>query len=171
MRFASLLDLPYNAITGLIDLPAITETVPNTPEPVAAQFFVDHGRDGEFQALYGDLDLEFIRWQLVSLPASALCEASFNPLYKAWLNTVERRADSHAERGWPCIDLRPVVVQHWAQFRTWRTPPVVLSGPLLNSNVELHLVEGHTRLGLLRGLVRAGVIGRESVHEVWLGTS
>jgi hypothetical protein len=61
MRFASLLDLPYNAITGLIELPAITEAVANTPEPVAAQFFVDHGRDREFQALYGDLELESVK--------------------------------------------------------------------------------------------------------------
>jgi hypothetical protein len=33
----------------------------------------------------------------------------------------------------------------------------------------LRLVEGHTRLGTLRGLVEAGMVSKTVVHAVWVG--
>ena len=45
----------------------------------------------------------------------------------------------------------------------------MLKGDLVDSNRPLHLVEGHTRLGALRGLVESSVLPLSSVHSVWVG--
>jgi hypothetical protein len=121
MRFSGLLDPPHNANTGVIDLQAIAEAVPKAPQPVATQFFADHGRKEEFQALYGHLKLGPIEWQLIAFTAASLGEVGLNPQYESWFKNVERRADNLSKQGWACIDKRPAVVEHWRQFRTWRT--------------------------------------------------
>ncbi len=46
---------------------------------------------------------------------------------------------------------------------------MTLRGDLAGSDQPIHLVEGHTRYGALRGLVEAGVVGEDSLHEVWIG--
>jgi hypothetical protein len=48
-------------------------------------------------------------------------------------------------------------------------PPVFLEGHLVGRGPGLHLVEGHTRIGLLAGLVDAGILGPDSVHCAWVG--
>jgi hypothetical protein len=48
--------------------------------------------------------------------------------------------------------------------------PVLIKGALVGRSSKLHLVEGHTRLGTLLGLLSAGVIAPESRHLVWVGT-
>ena len=45
----------------------------------------------------------------------------------------------------------------------------MMRGELVGSAASLHLVEGHTRTGALRGLVESGVLPPSSAHQVWVG--
>ena len=66
-----------------------------------------------------------------------------------------------------CIDPRDAVVSHWKKHSTWVAPPVFLQN-VVNLG-PLRLIEGHTRLGTLRGTLEHGVISAESLHSAWVG--
>jgi hypothetical protein len=58
----------------------------------------------------------------------------------------------------------------WLDHGTWLRPPIVVCGAILRPpKANMHLVEGHTRLGALFGYMREGVIDPASMHETWLG--
>ena len=170
MLFSHLLKLPYNQNTLVIDIPSIVSKLPNTPLPVVQQLYADHGRNEDFQELYGNLNIVGLKWELVSYPASKLYTASINPQYCSWYKRVGNRVKLFASEGWNCIDVRCSVVDHWSKCGTWITPPVMLPGKLIGLLSELHLVEGHTRLGLLNGLILHHILSPDSNHYVWLGS-
>lgn len=171
MLFSDLLSLPFDQDTGVIDSSSIVAALPDTPLPVAQQVYADHGRKEEFQATYGALDIGSLEWRLLALPAETLCAATVNPQYRSWYDKVSTRASLFGSEGWKCIDIRRAVIEHWSKNGTWLIPPVMLSGVLVASTAELHLVEGHTRVGLLAGLRRHGVLPSSSLHAVWLGAA
>lgn len=170
MLFSKLLELPFDRNTGRIDILAIAAALPNTPLAVVEQVYADHGRKDEFQSTYGNVNLQGLRWQLISHTASELCRATMNPAFRQWYEGVGGRARSFSKDGWHCIDVRGAVVEHWSKFGTWALPPVLLSGRIVGSASELHIVEGHTRMGLLSGLVNQNILAGNSVHQAWLGT-
>ena len=52
---------------------------------------------------------------------------------------------------------------------TWRVPPYMIDGRLMEPpTAGLCLIEGHTRMGVLRGSLRRGDIVPDSLHEVWV---
>jgi hypothetical protein len=73
------------------------------------------------------------------------------------------------EKGWSCIDVRTEVVAHWQEHRTWLSPPVFLDGTLVGSENPYRLVEGHTRVAILKGLLEHGLIEPDSTHRIWYG--
>jgi hypothetical protein len=168
MKFSELLTLPFDA-SGCIDIAAILVALPDTPTEVAKQFYSDHARKNEFQVQYGGMDLDRLRWHRVKQSAGELMAASVYPDYQRWLDAVRRRPASFGSQGWECIDVRKDVQDHWAKHGTWLIPPVVLSGSLVGSSAALHIAEGHTRTGLLRGLIEHGLLPAQSMHSVWLG--
>lgn len=171
MKFKQLLNQPYNKNTGQIDENVLARLLPETPPEVIRQFYVDHGRKDDFQSQYEDIEISKIHWAKVGLLAEDICQCSYYQRFSNWYNNVEQRALKLAKEGWSCIDCRSSVVKHWESERTWLTPPIFLRGSVLGSTSQLHLVEGHTRTGLLRGLVDAGVITPSSTHEIWLGSN
>ncbi len=170
MKFSDLLTQPFNENTGIIDLKTILSVTPNTPEQVAQQFYSDHGRKENFQSLYGKLNIEKIQWSLTHLRAAELLNCSINKDFEPWVLSVSKRAQRFPEHGWRCIDSRKDVQMHWANFGTWAVKPVLLSGPLAHTKKDLHLVEGHTRIGTLKGLISQGIISINSTHEAWIGS-
>lgn len=170
MRFADLLHQPYNKNTEIIDLVAIKRALPDTPDQVARQVYADHGRKSTFQSFYAQLEIDQIAWTQVSLSARELVAAAMNPNFKQWFASVSARSSFFVEKGWRCIDVRQEVQEHWEGFGTWLVEPVLLDGQLVRSSSKLHLVEGHTRVGLLKGLTEQSIIEAESMHKVWLGS-
>lgn len=168
MRFSGLLQLPFNPKSDTVDLRAILSALPDTPEEVARQAYSDHGRKDDFQSAYGCLDLSAIEWKQVECPAAEICSASVLPSFQQWFLNVGRRAERFEAEGWACIDVRRAVVSHWEKHETWVLPPVLILGDLMGST-GLQLIEGHTRVGILAGLVRREILSRDSGHVVWLG--
>lgn len=169
MNFSDLLALPYDKQSGIIDLTAIRAALPNTPDGVAQQFYADHGRKDELQSVYGTLNIDRMKWTLITETAEILIASSMNPNFRRRFQSVGERASRFSEQNWKCIDTREKVQAHWAQYKTWLIPPVMLMGTLIRSDSHLHLAEGHTRLGLLAGLVEHGILSKKSTHSVWLG--
>ncbi len=58
----------------------------------------------------------------------------------------------------------------WKTRQTWVRPPVMVERILLGLGDGLHLVEGHTRLGALRGQLQAGTVKEGTRHLVWVGS-
>ncbi|MFE6461111.1 hypothetical protein ACFVP0_27100 [Streptomyces cinereoruber] len=134
------------------------------PDDVLEQFLYDHGDNDHFVTDYGSIDLCEITWRLETIPAAdfhgmptgasdAGCIEEFaeNPGY--W---VRRRA--------------PEVSLHWEEHGTWLRPPLLIDRCFLDSSSsgELQVVEGRTRVGVLRGRVRE----RRHVapdHQAWVG--
>ncbi len=169
MLFSDLLNLPYDQNTGVIETSDIIDCLVDTPVAIVSDLFSDHGRRTDFQSMYGHLEISAINWTLVSLPAHAICLASINEDFRKWFEGVANRASNFESDGWQCIDVREDVIKYWSQHMTWMRPPIFFEGSVVSSDKELHLVEGHTRLGLLSGLVARSVIDDQSLHNLWVG--
>ncbi len=139
------------------------------PNDVLEQFVLDHGTKGEFQQQYGHFDLHAMYWELTSIQASEILACSVYPPFADWMETVAGRTRAVATEGWTGVLLPPGAAQHWEKHGTWRRAPVMVRGALVHSERPLHLLEGHTRVGALRGLVESGVLSSSSTHAVWVG--
>lgn len=134
------------------------------PQSVIEQFLYDHGNDADFIEQYGELDLSALRWDLVEVRAENIIASTCYPDYRDHVEETARHP-------------RAIIEQHeedgesvWTV--TWRVPPVMLRGAIcIPPQPELHLVEGHTRVGVLSGLVRVGEIDPDSTHLVYLGSA
>lgn len=152
--------LPRRDVFEALDLPA--------PLDVREQFYFDHSGNPEFQRQYGHLVLEAVEWREERLTSFALQEVTVNPGYQKWVESVASRAPDVPVAGWRALDVRKDVATHWEAHRTWVRPPVLIEGSWLG-RTGLHLVEGHSRLGALRGLVRAGLVPPDAEHRAWVG--
>lgn len=163
------MSLPYNKNSWIIDMNGLRKVLPNTPEDVLQQVYSDHGRKDEFQSNYKALEISAIKWHLVPVEAHLLASADMYEMFRRWFENVRERANDFPSMGWKCIDARPAVNQHWEKNHTWLTPPIFIRGSMKSSPTPLYLMEGHSRVGALAGLVRSGVIAPDSNHCVWLG--
>jgi hypothetical protein len=170
MTFADLLDLDFDEGSLRVDTRAIEAALPNTPAAVR-EVYSDHARKGDFQAQYAAIDIGETLWEQTLLPASEIIQCSIHNSFVNWTNNVAGWSTLFSESGWQCIDARPNVVDHWSKFQTWIDPPILLVGSLVGRPNGLHLMEGHTRVGTLRGLVLRGVLQPDSQHCIWRGTS
>lgn len=170
MNFAALLQLPYDQKTDIIDIDSILDRLPRTPREVAKQFLSDHGRKGEFQSQYSQVNLKAVAWHRTVVTAGAITKATVSPGFREWFDIVSQRPDGFQAHGWRCIDDRKAVQTHWKEFGTWLVPPIFLRSNVIVSSSDNYLVEGHTRVGLLAGLINKGILHPESTHTIWLGT-
>jgi hypothetical protein len=168
VRYSDLLTLTRDA-GGRVPMEALKILNLPVPDDVLEQFCSDHATNNDFQEQYGHVDLLRVHWSLQSLAASELLMTSIYYHFRRWPESVACRLASFDDDGWECIDDRSAVVEHWRSRHTWLRPPILLDGDLLGRPGSRHLVEGHTRLGLLRGLVAHRIVSADSKHEVWFG--
>ncbi len=168
MRLQEVLRLRRNN-AGAVPLEVLQTLGLPMPDDVLEQFVCDHGTKDDFQHQYGDLDLHAVEWKLIELPTSELLTCSIFPSYIAWIETARNRTYAVQVNGWENVCLPPGAAEHWQRYGTWKRPPVTVRGELVGSNRPLHLVEGHTRIGALKGLVESGVLTASSLHAVWVG--
>lgn len=170
MLFRDLMSLPFNRASDRIGLSALREAGIVAPDDVLEQFYGDHGRKDEFQSEYGALNISRLLWSEAELPAHEIVACSVYPSFRRWVDDVADRLDHFGADGWGCIDIRPDVVEHWRTRLTWQRSPILIPGELVDEPQPLRLVEGHTRLGVLTGLLRIGQLTGGSVHKVWLAS-
>ncbi len=171
MRFRDLLDVPFDGSTGRIDTVELKARLPHIPDQIVDEWLAPHGRNSDMQRQYAEMDLEAVDWSLTRREAHEILEASVFPGFRKYLNDVAKRASDVSSGKWNAADSRPQVVSKWRAERTWLQAPIFVTGELAGSAKALHLVEGHTRCGLLYGLVGEGVIEPNSMHSIWIGAS
>lgn len=141
--------------------------IPIPPDP-AEQFLVDHSDKHDFHEVYGDLDLHAMEWFLEDIPTSRLLTCTTKSA--SYERYVQETSGYFAEglSLWEKRNHRPKDTAHWREHRTWSRPPVLLEHPLID-NGSLHLVEGHTRVGALRGLHAYDPSMTLETHKCWVG--
>jgi hypothetical protein len=154
---------------GRIPIESLSALRGIVPDDVLTQFICDHATKDEFQMQYGHLDLSLLVWELSALSAFEIVQASVYCRFRDWTDNVAARLQHFGRESWDCIDVRPEVIAQWAANHTWLRAPVLLDGEFLSGPSRLHLAEGHTRIGILRGLIRRGILAPDSRHYVWLG--
>jgi len=145
MKFEELMNLTHDQES--VDIRELKEILPLTPYEVIVQLYSQHGRNLEFQNQYGSIEISKIKWEKISLEAYKIIDCDYYEGFNRWFSVVEKRAENFEIDGWKCID------KH------------------LNVSFDLKLVEGHTRVALLKGLVNEGVVSKYRKHEIWLGDS
>jgi len=141
------------------------------PADVLEQFVFDHGLLESFQSHYGNLDLHSIAWASRELTAVEIIQCEVK------LHGFDRRVEQLTEAtrhvlksGWHEVHISDQALKSWRDRRTWRRRPIIIERDLLSPGTEgLHLVEGHTRVGCLIGLVECGYLDPSSLHGVWIG--
>ncbi|WP_331745382.1 hypothetical protein OG245_37645 (plasmid) [Streptomyces sp. NBC_01116] len=133
------------------------------PDDVLEQFLFEHGDNGAFVHDYGTIDLRHITWQLETIPA-----ADFHtmPTGKTHAGCIE----SYAAHPVHWVAVRPPEVgRHWEEHGTWLRPPLLIDRRLLDpADNGLQVLEGRTRVGVLRGRAREQL--RVALnHHAWVG--
>jgi hypothetical protein len=133
------------------------------PDDVLEQLLFDHGDHGPFVDDYGHLELSAIAWTLETIPT-----ADFHtmPTGESEAGLIEYFAQHPVH--W--VTVRPPQVgRHWEERGTWLRPPLLLDRRLLNpSDSGLQVLEGRTRVGVLRGRMREELhVAPE--HQAWVG--
>lgn len=137
------------------------------PADVAEQWLYDHSDKGPFLQDYGDVDLSQIRWDLEALRAvdiaamptgpsdhEVIDEFAANPEH--WISV--RNSGAHIG-----------VAQMWELHGTWKRWPVLIDRSLLAPpDAGLQVVEGRTRVGILKGRLKQGAFVAER-HLAWVG--
>lgn len=171
-RFKDILDLPFERSEhgyDVICMDALEAVLPAVPMPVLKQVFCDHGRKAEFQAQFGELELDTVDWQLRRLPAGELARAEPYEEFRHWMRTTAEFPQYFPKLAWQCVSLEKDIQEYWAATNTWQTPPVLIDGTLINSSARWRLMEGLTRIGLLGGLIKYDILSADSMHDAWCG--
>lgn len=170
MKFSELMDLPFDLQTNKINIESILTAIPHTPHSVAEQVYSDFGRSNEYQSAYRNVDISKLSWEIANYPASEICNATIKSgHFEKHVNNVEGHIELFSSTGWYCISRSKKIVEYWSKNSTWITPPVLVQGSVMKDCSNIHLIEGHTRVGVLRGLVNNRLIAANSMHMIWLG--
>lgn len=169
MKFSDLLDLTFDE-GNIIDLDELGQKLPNTPKDVLSQFYSDHGRNNEFQSGYANVEIDLLQWNLMEIDAETIVKSSMYPNFRGWFETVSNRAKRFSNEGWESIDCRLKVRDYWQTNSTWMISPIFLDGQIIDSESKFHLVEGHTRVGLLDGLLKYDILPKSQLHTIWVAT-
>lgn len=172
MKFKELGSLPVDKYEDCIDQLLLKSLLPDTPNDVIEQFYSDHGRNNDFQEQYKDIEISKLNWNLVMLPAKDLICASVYSEFQQWFQTcVGKSQRIRMTRDWSYLHNLESICSFWEKHKTWDRPPIFFKSQLLNNQNSLHLVEGHSRLGSLKGLVLGETLLGSSIHSAWVGES
>ncbi|MFE5689670.1 hypothetical protein [Streptomyces sp. NPDC056512] len=133
------------------------------PDDVLEQFLFDHGDNDAFVDDYGSIDLRAVRWRLETIPAADFSEM---PTGASDAGCIETYAEDPVH--W--VTVRPPEIgRHWEEHGTWLRSPILIDRSLLDpSDSGLQVLEGRTRVGVLRGRLREG-LRVASHHQAWVG--
>jgi hypothetical protein len=133
------------------------------PDEVVQDWLWEHGRNDAFLTDYGNLDLEALEWTVEEIETAELVEMPTGP---SDAGLIDHYAQEHEH--WVQVRGREVVAG-WTKQGTWLRLPLLLDRQLLTPPcVGLQVVEGRTRMGVLRGRARDG-LAVAPTHRAWVG--
>jgi hypothetical protein len=122
------------------------------PEDVVEQWLYWFAGWGSFQADYGHLDLTSIEWHDELVPSVAFLTMPTGPsdgdLLDENAEKAEDRLKSREHLGIPA---------YWDSHGTWMRRPLIIDRAALHpAGSGIQVIEGRTRVGVLRGLIQRG---------------
>ncbi|MFB6784501.1 hypothetical protein ACFCX0_46385 [Streptomyces sp. NPDC056352] len=133
------------------------------PDDVVEQWLFDHGDNASFLRDYGGIDLREVEWSLETISAEELYEMPTGASDDGCIEHFAANPDH-----W--VGVRPPDVGLcWEEHGTWMRPPILIDRSLLDPRESgLQVVEGRTRVGVLKGRRRKGAfVARQ--HRAWAG--
>jgi hypothetical protein len=127
-----------------------------------------HGRhdDPHLQELLQGVDFSQVTWEQGDRSGIALRQVSVDRTFQQAVDEAYRDiADGEVNHE------REDVVASWRETGTWIEPPIFLSGRVLGTAIQDHLLVGSTRLGCLIAFLDQGVVTELARHQVWVGHS
>jgi hypothetical protein len=134
------------------------------PFDVFEQLFYDHHGDEDFGSVVVHVDWSRVRWRECLMSADALKRVAVPRLYQMAVDEARARTELHG-----VSDERAEVMDRWEEEGTWIRAPVLVSGSVLGSGVDLEILVGFTRLGNLLGLLEQRLVPQAQRHRVWVG--
>lgn len=136
------------------------------PESPLRQWLWDFGDRDAFVDDYGAIDLSHVVWTPEGIDAAEFDTMPTGSRDAGW---IDEAAAHH--RHWVKVKSRsrPEVRTSWEEAGTWIVPPVLIERSLLEpSATGLQVVEGRTRVGILRGRRRDGLLVAPR-QRAWVG--
>lgn len=137
------------------------------PADVVEQLLYDHADNEGFLRDYGHIDLSRLGWDVETVPTLDLCDMPTGASDQGCIEDyaedpdhwVRVRADG-VHRG---------VLQMWEAHGTWKRWPLLIDRRLLKPPQSgLQVLEGRTRIGVLKGRCRNGSLVADR-HLAWIG--
>lgn len=156
------------ALRGFLGHPLVVRL--GWPDDVIEQWLFDHAGHVAFHLDYGHINLNEITWTLERLDTSLLLEvrtgASEEGAIEDWAECHEHAVRIRATSGSPAhMGIR----EKWHKEGTWLRPPLLIERALVREGLAgLQLVEGRTRVGVLRGRY-ADKLFVADTHLAWVG--
>ncbi|MFI5734963.1 hypothetical protein ACIA49_32925 [Kribbella sp. NPDC051587] len=139
----------------------------NWPADVVEQWLYDHGGKAAFLQDYGGLDLSSIVWDVEIVPLEAFLVMPTGPSDSGCIEEYAGHPDHWVRRR--TTGIHRGVPQTWEAHGTWKRWPLLLDRRLLEpSATGLQVVEGRTRVGVLRGRRSQGSFVAPR-HLAWVG--
>jgi hypothetical protein len=136
------------------------------PDDVVEQWLYDHSGFGRFLMDYGGLDLTAIHWHDELVPAEQFLTMSTGPSEAGLIEEFAQNPDH-----WSEVRRPQGVPQHWEVHGTWLRRPLLIDRTLLlPPAVGLQVIEGRTRVGVLRGFLERGR-SVAAMHSAWVARS
>lgn len=154
-----------SGLTEFLRLPKVVRL--HWPADVVEQWLYDHAGNESFLKDYGLVDLTGIVWQVEAASLDFLLELPTGPSDsdaigrfanepEHWI-TVRRHGEHMG------------VAEMWNVHGTWKRWPLVLDRALLGPTEQgFQVIEGRTRMGVMRGRSRHGAFVADR-HLVWIG--
>lgn len=140
--------------------PAVAAT--GWPPDVLEQWPFDHWRHSPFKDDYGAIDPQDVVWCLEMVTAEELSKMPTGETDAGRIEEVAEHPDHYAGN-------RGLVSLRWETNGTWVRPPILIDRRLLNPpGSGLQVVEGRTRVGVLRGRLLLGKLVAPK-HRAWIG--
>lgn len=145
----------------------------NTPSEVISQLYCGLACNNTIIGFYGNINIESLLWKCISLSAEHIIqETSYYPYFAAYVNEIEEEVTTDGFNAYSLLsrEVTDGCKRYWEKHKTWQVSPVFINGTILTLPMRnLHLIEGHTRLGILKGLLNKQLISHESPHKIFWG--
>ena len=136
------------------------------PADVVEQWLYDHSGFGRFLVDYDGLDVTTLRWNDEPVSADEFLTVPTGPTEAGLIDEFAQNPDH-----WSEVRRHQGVPQHWESHGTWLRRPLLIDRTLLRPPANgLQVIEGRTRVGVLRGFLERG---REvaPTHRAWVARS
>lgn len=137
------------------------------PSDVLEQWLYDHFDHDPFLEDYGRVNLSLLSWNLEKISAKDLAQMPTGASERSYID--EYAEDPNHWIGNHNLGVHVGVSQMWDVHGTWKRWPILIDRSLLSSTeVGLQVVEGRTRVGILKGRLQQGDFVSDQ-HLAWVG--